>query len=165
MNLFLRSNLALVACLFFSAVSMCQGQDGKKESAKNPGSQKSTLRILFVGSDPEVKIKPPSYLEGKSAKRYSELRQERTPAFKSLLEEHFREVTILNAVDYKPALSDNFDVTVFDARPPAIEQIDMGNWTKKIRMPYDFDRPAVMIGNIAPMTLGRNSMGLRLDHL
>ncbi len=127
--------------------------------------EKSPLKILFVGRDPDAKAFAPGYVTGKAKERYSELRQERTPAFKKLLEEHFESVTILFPEDYSAEMSKKYDVTVFDAMPPSIDEIDMGNWTKRIRMPYDFDCPAVMIGNIAPNVLGRNAMGLRLDHL
>jgi hypothetical protein len=138
---------------------------GQANSIETPIAKKSALKILFVGNSPDLVRSAPSYLTGKAAARYKSLKQERTPAFKSFLESHFQKVTIMTPSNYDVEISKQYDVTVFDALPPAIKQIDMGNWEKRIRMPYEFDRPTVMIGNVGPLTLGRNGLGLRLDHL
>lgn len=126
---------------------------------------KSNLRVLYVGSNPDQPIRVPSYKAGAAATRYSELRQERMPAFNKLLNSHFDSVKSVNVEDYRVEMSNNVDVTIFDAKPPAIEDVDMGTWTKHVRMPRDFNRPALMIGNVGPTTLGRHGLGFRLDHL
>ena len=155
------SALAFISIVAFANLALAQ----RTESGSEAKTIEKSWKVLFVGNDPDAEFTARSYMTGKSAERYAELKKERTPAFKALLESHFENVKVLKADDYSAEMSKSFDVTVFDAMPPAIETVDMGNWKKQIRMPFDFDRPAVMIGNVGPLTLGRNAIGLRLDHL
>jgi len=134
-------------------------------SVEHGKPEKSKLRILFVGNDPNAKVSLPGYLNGEAAQRMPELMKERMSAFRTLLESHFESVKTLNAEDYKVEMSDDYDVTVFDALPPKIREVDEGEWTRPIRMTLDFDRPALMVGEVGPVTLGRHGIGLRLDHL
>ncbi len=130
-----------------------------------PEIEKSNLLILFVGQNPDQQPIIPSYVLGLEAERFPELKRERMAAFRSLLEQHFESVKYLNSEDYKVAISDEFDVTIFDDLPPPIQEVDEGTWTRKLRMPLDFDRPALLVGEVAPVMLGRLGIGLRLDHL
>ena len=131
---------------------------------QEPVAKKSDLKVLFVGRDPEKKTNVPSYFSGVAAERLAELKSERMAAFESLLNKHFEKVKYIVSEDYQVAMSDEVDVTVFDEVPPPIEVVDMGNWKKRLRLPMDFDRPAVLI-ELGPGMLGRNGMGLRMDHL
>lgn len=125
---------------------------------------KQMLSVLFVGNDPTQEFMPPSYETGLAAERYPELMRERTPAFEALLKEHFETVKVVFGPEYKAAMSDDYDVTVFDVLPPSIGEVAGVSW-KKQRLPNDFTHASVMIGDVAPKTLGRFGWGLRLDHL
>ena len=148
--------------LLIAFLLLSRADDG---DALGQETKRQSLRVLFVGNDPKQDYSPRSYQTGPDADRFDELMKERTPAFEKLLREHFETVTVVIGKDYQVALSDDYDVTVFDVLPPPIGEREVAGWKKKIRLPADFSNPAVMIGNVAPMTLGRFGWDLRLDHL
>ncbi len=137
------------------------------DSGDVPGQEtnRQSLSVLFVGNDPAQNYPPRGHPTGLAAERYGELLKERTPAFEKLLREHFETVTVVIGKDYQVTMSDDYDVTVFDVLPPPIGERDVDGWKKKIRLPADFTNPAVMIGDVAPMTIGRFGWDMRLDHL
>ena len=132
--------------------------------AAEPGDL-SKLRILYVGRTPDRPIEAPSYITGKDAERFVELRKERFAAFDKFLNQHFANVKLIDATNYEVALSDNFDVTIFDEMPPGIKSVTVDGWTKQLRLPDDFDRPALMVGEVGPMTIGRFGNEYLIDHL
>ena len=74
------------------------------------------------------------------------------------------------AEDYRVELSEQFDVTIFDAQPPVIGdlaeyQTGRDGWEKRIRLPDNFSHPAMMIGEVGPFTLGGFGNGFLLDDL
>ena len=127
--------------------------------------RKSDLKILYVSgsSDLETVVtkQEPAILQ-KSI-------EERGAAFKNMLESYFKTVEMVDARDYLPAMSDNYDVTVFDGKPQPLEKEVKernaeGRIVKRIParyLPDDFDRPAVMLAEMGE-TLGRR-IGLKSD--
>jgi hypothetical protein len=53
-------------------------------------------------------------------KKFEQSVAARTKAFGSLLRKHFGKVTVIDAKDYKPSMSDDYDVTIFDGIPPQL---------------------------------------------
>ena len=127
--------------------------------------EKSDLRVLYVGPDPDAEVNVPEYISGPEAERMVELKQERLPAFQALLEEHFEVVKTIPADDYRAEMSHDFDVTIFDEYPPAVRTVELDGWEKSLRLPDDFDQPALMVGEIGPVMLGRFGFDLQIDHL
>ncbi|MFR7812604.1 MAG: hypothetical protein ACLU4N_27100 [Butyricimonas faecihominis] len=82
------------------------------------GIRKSKLKVLYVGGSSDVyaninrgKVDSALLLEG--AKK-------RTVAFEKLLKQYFKYVTAIDAKDYQPVLSEDYDVTVMDGLPQPI---------------------------------------------
>lgn len=148
----MRIPLTLLLVLVLSGSATVAGQE---ENRSGSPPTKSDITILYVGRKPVVD----------SSARSASRPAGRMVQFEELLTTHFKTVTTLDVSKYKASVSDDYDVTVFDAMPPAIERIDMGTWTRSLRFPADFDRPAVVVGNVGPRALGRNGIGKRLDHL
>ena len=126
-------------------------------------AEKSALRVLYVGPDPDDPPEVPSYIT--HADRHVELVVERMPAFQAFLEEHFEQVTVVKVADYDASMSDEHDVTVFDAQPKPIDTVEVDGYPRKVRLPPDFDSPAVTVGEVGPFVLGRFGFGLKIDHL
>lgn len=131
------------------------------------GIKKSKLKILYVGGSSDVyaninrgKVDSTLLLEG--AKK-------RTAAFEKLLKEYFRYVTAIDAKDYQPSLSENYDVTVMDGLPqpiaPTTTQEDpFGRFYGEKRegyLPQDFDRPMLLIAELSSLIGSR--LGLKTD--
>lgn len=99
--------------------------------------KKETLKILYVGD----KVNP-----------------ERTSSFEKLLKDYFTLVKVVDAANYIPLMSNEYDVTIMDAKPNELLPPYVDN-KKGIRLtsgylPYDFDRPILTIGVISE-TVGR----------
>lgn len=107
--------------------------------------------VLYVGTDP---AKGPPAEELQIAPNPARLRQlyaGRMPAFKALLQQYFDKVRVIDASQYTPQMSDHYDVTVFDALPPALP-LAKGRINKrtgqpmKAYLPRNFSKPAILIG-------------------
>ncbi|MFK7820499.1 MAG: hypothetical protein AB8G99_17395 [Planctomycetaceae bacterium] len=130
-------------------------------AAESP--EKSDLRVLFVGHDPE---KPRMAFADISSKRTVELYKERTEAFDKFLNARFRNVQIVYGSDYKSEMSNAVDVTIFDCRPTALteaKRTDDGGYEAPTYLPSNFDRAALMISENSPL-IGE-PLGLKLDWL
>ncbi|MFT7619178.1 MAG: hypothetical protein ACI97A_002828 [Planctomycetota bacterium] len=126
------------------------------------------LRVLLVAHDPEAPSIP--FASSATSRTYA-LYRERTAAFEALLRYHFKHVKVVYGADYTSAISDNFDVTVFDARPKALSpssrnenpttgEIDF----KPARyLPESFNRASLTISDNSPR-IGE-PLGLKLDWL
>ncbi len=153
------SALSLIFCLIFSFSA---------DAAEN-----SKLRVLYVGPDPASQPNVPTLphngsprdLTGKDRERFAELRTERPEAFRSLLSKHFDNFKIIVAEDYRVELSEQFDVTIFDAQPGGETKKQPDGWEKRIRLPDNFSHPAMMIGEVGPFTIGKFGNDFLLDHL
>lgn len=120
---------------------------GMINAAVNSAPAKIALRVLYVGYDPQ-KSRPATlvwYMP--SEKRYNEFYKTRMPAFKSFLEKNFTVVKTVDGRDYNSKMSDDVDVTIFDAYP--------------VKLPADFNRPAILLAAVAP-DIGK-PIGLKFD--
>jgi len=94
---------------------------------------------------------------------------ERKASFAKLLNTYFKKVRCIDASEYVPSMSDDYDVTVIDGTPKALkpEQIirdEAGNaieYHKAQYLPDDFSRPMITIAN-ASDDMGRE-IGTKLD--
>ncbi|MHC4909786.1 MAG: hypothetical protein ACYTF9_08725 [Planctomycetota bacterium] len=117
------------------------------------GGDRGELRVLFVGPNPDdvrASVSDILFMYDKAESSY----RGHTPAFEALLEAHFDDVGIVYGEDYTADMSDAYDVTIFDAMPPAVD----GRY-----LPDDFDSPALLVGYVAPRVTG--SFGIKLDWL
>ena len=123
----------------------------------------SDLRVLYVGPDPTRTPKVPDHVPNKD--RMVALIQERPKAFQDFLREHFATVEAVTAEIYHASMSDKCDVTIFDALPEPIATHVVDGFPRRLRLPDDFDKPALTVGEVGPFMLGRFGFGLKLDHL
>ena len=129
------------------------------------GIRKSNLNVLYVGGSSDIDNmsgRPDSVVLAQSVAK-------RMASFEKMLKRYFRRVTVVNAKDYRPELSDNYDVTVMDGRPepivPGIMERDasgrLTRYEKPGYLPQDFSRPMLMIAD-ASEEIGRR-IGLKTD--
>ena len=126
------------------------------------GREDEGLRVLLVGHDPAAPQVP---LPALANERTGALYRERTAAFEALLRYHFEDVRVVYGEQYRVEMSDEVDVTVFDAPPRALtpSNTDGGGHSSVAYLPASFDRPALMIAQTSPR-IGE-SLGLKLDWL
>lgn len=122
--------------------------------------QKSDLRVLVVAHNPDLPYTD-NYSSAAPSERQMELAGKRGQEYLDLLQPHFKEVTLVYTERYQADLSDDYDVTIFDDLPRAIDSVDMGmyrsgksyTWGGSIRtypryIPEDFDRAVIAVGPI-----------------
>lgn len=113
---------------------------------------KANLKILYVGGNPDYE----SFLRKKSPEEHAASVKIRIEAFGDFLRERFDSVNVISGSEYKPEMSETFDVTVFDGKipviKPAVRETDaQGNIIRYVRaqlLPEDFDCAAVTIGSV-----------------
>jgi len=124
--------------------------------------------VLYVGHDPSA---PQVMFPQLATERTHELYRERTPAFEAFLREYFEDVRVVYGEEYTADMSDEADVTLFDARPkeltPTVRKVDAASgamhYEPATYLPRDFSRPALMISENSPR-IGE-PLGLKLDWL
>ena len=129
---------------------------------------KSELKVLFVGHNPDA---PQIMFANMAVERTKQLYKERTPAFEAFLNSRFEHVTVVYGEQYTISMSDDVDVTIFDARPKPItaskREVDPEtgemDYQPASYLPLSFDRPALLIAENSPQ-IGE-ALGLKLDWL
>ncbi len=126
-------------------------------------TDQSDIRVLYLGPDPD---KEPKLREFTSeAGRAAELIKARAGEFRTFLEGHFKKVSVVTPDTYNESMSNDYDVTLFDAPPSPIgEQKRMGV-TLPVLLTAGFDRPALSIGAVTWRLIGRVGLNRKLDHL
>lgn len=136
--------------------------------------KKENTSVLYVGFNPEKEmpdVQNTNVNGGMDIERFKEDLKTRMPAFKSYLELYFKTVKTVDARDFKPEMSADYDVTIFDQviNPwkDRVSVLDVnGQLTKYEPAKYlteDFNYPTIFIGHTAPV-MGQ-SIGLKLDWL
>ena len=79
---------------------------------------------------------------------------QRKEAFRALLADYFGEVVAMDAKDYSPEMSEEYDVTVFDGLPPVLEPSrssvpGVSRYVPPRYLPDDFAEPCVAIGEVS----------------
>lgn len=127
---------------------------------------KQKISVLYVGGSAEIEtmggIEVDSLTLAKSVKS-------RMASFEKFLKSRFRTVKVIDGKEYTVALSNQYDVTIFDGRPnpirPAIKEYDKNGrlirYEKPAYLPDNFDRPTLCIAS-ASEDLGR-SLGSKCD--
>ncbi|MDE6810268.1 MAG: protein-disulfide reductase DsbD N-terminal domain-containing protein [Muribaculaceae bacterium] len=129
-------------------------------------SNKEKLNVLYVGGSANLETMggvevDPDTLAASVA--------ERMASFSEFLNDHFTDVTVIDAKEYTPDMSKNFDVTVFDGRPNPIREKIMeydenGRVTRyepAAYLPDDFSSAALCIAS-ASQDMGR-TIGTKND--
>lgn len=119
-----------------------------------------------------------------SQEEYEASVRERMESFGAMLSQYFDSVTVMKAIDWKPEMSQDYDVTIFDGVPPKMteartEQDEWGtNYIAAGYLPEDYAGATITIGSIGN-TIGRtvgskndwyclcldaNAHGMNLDH-
>lgn len=127
--------------------------------------KRTNLKILFVGGDSDI------FHFGKKADSLQLQKSAaiRTASFTKLLNQYFKTVVVVNKSDYKPELSNSYDVTVFDGTPkPLIKKQNIYNNKGKLiavvpaeYLPANYNRPTLTIAENSN-EIGR-SLGIKND--
>lgn len=120
------------------------------------GIRKSNLKILYVGGSPDIEqtvSRPDSAVLAQSV-------VQRMGAFEKMLKRYFKQVRVIDAKDYRPALSEDYDVTVMDGKPRPILPAEEYNYNPGY-LPENFDRPMLFIAEMGAL-LGKR-IGLKHD--
>ena len=125
---------------------------------------KVDLSVLYVGGQPDfdntIGKRPADETEASAAVRMA--------SFEDFLKTKFTTVKAIRGSDYVPAMSDGFDVTVFDGRLPEIEPAHRGydskgnpDYRRARMLPYGFDRAAITIASMGEVVT--RSIGAKND--
>lgn len=149
--------LCLATCLF--VLSACSSQKDPRD-----------IRVLYLGGQSEwVNGEHGGPKKFATEEEFQQSVTERMNAFGDLLRVYFDSVTMMRAADYRPEMSDAYDVTIFDGMPPALEEAvretdDQGNFVRYVParyLPDDFSAACITIGSVGN-ALGRR-IGIKND--
>ena len=121
------------------------------------GVKKQKLRVLYLGGQADWKhgefgggdhFKSDAEFEAEVAKR--------TASFGELLNTYFTTVKTMQAKDWKPEMSNGYDVTIFDGCPPVLKEKEKeffsggmtGTMKLKEYLPKDFSCPSITIASM-----------------
>ena len=143
---------------------------------------KATLKVLYVGGTAEFE----TFGSHRSKEGMEASAIERTAAWEAMLKERFDSVATVMGKDYKPEMSEGYDVTIVDGVIPATRPRELvrdaeGKVVKVIpaqRLPEDFDCAMITIGQQGDNTgrgigtkhdwyclcLDAEAHGMKLDH-
>ena len=115
------------------------------------GDGKVDLKVLYVGGQPDFETMGARY----SADTIEASVVARMASFEAFLNEKFTAVKVVRGDDYAPEMSNDYDVTIFDGRPPVIEPARQGYdrrgnslFSRARLLPYDFDRACITIASM-----------------
>lgn len=137
--------------------------------ASKPDEKTDRLSVLFVGQNPDKSV---GYRFANDDV-VNEINQTRAIAYMEFLQKHFNATQVF-AENYKPAMSDAYDVTIFDALPPELSGKDIvdgkrivpnryvDGWASMRWLPEDFDRPTIFIGSV--LGIMKNGLKTKFAH-
>ena len=108
---------------------------GAVDQVKKPGA-KVALKVLYVGYIADQPMPANVVYYSTTPAVVARLYKTRMADFKTFLDSRFSEVKTVDVRDYKPAMSDDADVTIMDAGP--------------VKLPADFSRPMILMHAMAP---------------
>lgn len=123
---------------------------------------KSALKVLYVGGSADIATGFGRVVDPETERKSI---AERMASFEEMLNDYFENVKVIDAAEYVPVMSDQYDVTLFDGRPRQLtterKRIDDYGREQRWYLPEQFDRPAILIAEMSE-TLGRTP-GLKTD--
>ena len=134
--------------------------------------KKQKLSVLYLGGQVDWENGSMGHINHfKNDAEFQQALSERMSAFEQLLKTYFTTVKTMPAKDWRPEMSDQYDVTIFDGKTAPIDSIkEMFYYNGGSRMvthyvyiPENFSRPCVTIGTMGE-TLCR-SIGIKNDWL
>ena len=126
-------------------------------------SHSTAISVLYLGPDPRVTPKLHDFIADRD--RVIARIQARAAEFRAFLNEHFATVKVVTPDEYNEAMSDDFDVTIFDAFPNPIGERHQMGAKLPVLISAGFTRPALCIGNVTWRLIGRVGLNRKLDHL
>ncbi len=115
--------------------------------------QKQQLKVLYVGGSTDFE----TFGEEVSKEKLDQGVKERTAAFEQYLKKYFSGVKAINGMDYKPEMSADYDVTIFDGEAPALSPSKLRRGDNGISIvesyrprciPDDFNYPAILLADM-----------------
>lgn len=156
--------ILLMACLFVIDYANAQS------------AEKSAVKVLIVAHNP-AKTYVGGYSGPQANARQEQLALTRGKEYKDLLSAYFNQVDMVHSDEYHYSMSNNYDVTILDDVPKAIDTVDMdlvryGKVKKRQRplmtpryFPENFDRAIITIGEITDdLTYGIRSKFMTQCH-
>ena len=172
------------SCALLAAAMLAQGLGvGVALAAEAPTVvEPSSLRVLYVGNDPRKltlsDMESPDDEDPRISNRLLALAKARTPDFDRFLHQHFKTVAVVFAPAYQEAMSASYDVTIFDAPPPPIQEEADPEQRYPASLSPNFSAAALMISGISAkiseplgykfdwlcLCLDAHAHGMKLDH-
>ncbi|PKQ63907.1 hypothetical protein BZG02_07810 [Labilibaculum filiforme] len=129
------------------------------------------ISVLYVGYSPDKPLPKEMPVRDEDKTEYIERLKVRMGSYETLLKKHFNHVKTIDGSDYNEALSDDYDVTIFDGMPTAIKEEkrvyndnnELIEWEFPEYLSKDYDRATITIGICSPQ-IGQ-SLGLKNDWL
>lgn len=119
--------------------------------AATAAPKKQNISVLYVGGSAEF---DDSFDRGQNPEEHAASVRVRMASWENFLKEYFKKVTVVHADDYTEAMSDDYDVTVFDGLPsqprtPRHHSSVTRDYLSATYLSEDFDRPALTVGHIS----------------
>lgn len=114
-------------------------------------ADKSDLKILYVGDNPDKASLDYDEQSRPNAEEILNRKKMRPKMFSDFLKKHFEKVDVIVGEDYKESLSNNYDVTIFDARPKVLEEAVMREnyYAPAKYLSEEFDNAAILISEVS----------------
>lgn len=146
---------------------------------------KSPLSILYVGVNPSKPLVEDEPILNSNPERAEELQRARTGDWAQFLKQYFQSVKVVYGEEYKEAMSSEYDVTIFDALPPLLRNVNVVNPktgervdTRSEYLSKNYRAATIMIGAVAAeigegrqlkidwlcQCLGGRALGMKRDH-
>lgn len=127
---------------------------------------KTNIKVLYVGGKSDIQTIGVQKIDTVAVEKSA---VERSASFTALLKKYFKAVKFVHQSEYKPELSDYYDVTVFDGTPAPLTKREYikdekGNITGVIPatyLPFNYSRPTLCIAESSE-NIGR-SLGSKND--
>jgi len=128
--------------------------------------KKTPLRVLYVGGSADMDVVGGEKVDTVALEKS---KKGRMAAFSQFLNDYFSTVKVVEGKDYAAAMSDQYDVTIFDGKPKALREREYvkdstGQIVDVINaeyLPKDFSRAAITIAEMGEH-IGR-SLGIKND--
>ncbi len=156
--------------LILAMTTLAAGCGRQPEQAATEQIEKSDLRILYVGTDPQLPITERFLMiSSGNPTRAGELLRSRAGEFEAFLKQYFDTVQVVYADAYKEAMSTDYDVTIIDGYLPKSpddgtpEVSDDGVRKQPQYLSREYSHATVMIGE--PSAFIGQGRELKINHL
>lgn len=126
--------------------------------------KKQKLNVLYLGGQVDWSHGEYGFIDHfKSEAEYEQEKIKRKASFEVLLRTYFTKVKTMDAKDWKPEMSNDYDVTIFDGVPPVMEEKETEytyngkttKYKKKSYLPMNFSCPSITISSVGSIIGGQ----------